>query len=185
MSQQYLKFLGLTTDTEIYKFIENIKEIVEDKELLEKIYKKKNIKENIEEIKKEICIVLEIENKNKKMIEFLYKKKKNIIELTNIISLFKNIIMSDYINRHIMYFLLTDMDVLLNKIIIKIGYSYNLQTRINSLENEHNCNFLILDVKEINAEQEEQYFHSFLQKNHKNLCYIQSNLLKENFFRSL
>ena len=87
------------------------------------------------------------------------------------IDICKKIEWSIYSKKHLMYCFITTLpDPLnLNRILCKIGYTYDIVTRFKSLKIEYGCNFYLLCVKTVNAEQDEKDFHTQLKLKYKHL----------------
>jgi hypothetical protein len=69
-----------------------------------------------------------------------------------------------YIKKHLMYFFVTTINdpQSKNRIICKIGYTYDLIERIKSLQNEYKSKFYLLNLKIIDSMQDEKKFHTYL-----------------------
>jgi hypothetical protein len=100
--------------------------------------------------------------------EFEYTQTFDNIELVNFI---KNEIIkcqkeswNKYMKKHLIYFFVTTLDDPENKnrIICKIGYTYDLITRIKSLQNEYKSKFYLLNIKIIDSEQDEKNYHKYI-----------------------
>lgn len=95
---------------------------------------------------------------------------------------------STYLKHHIMYMVVLDLDITkinlsektineLNKqyknweniVLIKIGYTYDIQDRISELKTKFKCNVYILSLKYVNSQGDETFFHNkILKKSYKN-----------------
>lgn len=69
-----------------------------------------------------------------------------------------------YIKRNIMYCFITNLKDPYNhnRILCKIGYTYNLINRIISLKKEYTCKFYLIGLKLIESENDEKEFHKLL-----------------------
>lgn len=74
----------------------------------------------------------------------------------------KNKIWINYVNKHVMYLYIMTLNNPDNRILCKIGYSYNFISRLKQLRSEYNANFYLLGLKLINSEHDEKEFHSYL-----------------------
>ena len=77
-----------------------------------------------------------------------------------------------YLNKHVMYFFIITFEDPLgcNRILCKIGYSFDLITRFKSLEKEYKCKFYLINVKTVQSEKDEKEFHSLLKTQFPELC---------------
>jgi hypothetical protein len=112
---------------------------------------------------------------NKKIVPTDYFKQEYEYTQTydniNLIEFIKNQIDSckksnwnKYVKKHVMYFFVITLDDPDNKnrILCKIGYSYDLIERFKSLRYEYKCKFYLLGVKLVRYEQDEKDFHPLL-----------------------
>lgn len=153
-----------------YKFIIN-------NDLLNKEKQKVNIKE-----KQKVSIHNKSNNVNvKEIIENLNKKdtndiptwdNKKFVDIINKqIEFGKNIIITNYLQRNVMYlYLLCEKGEKNNKkILIKVGYSCDIISRAKSIEKEFNCDIYLLNIKTIENENGERRFHEMLKQTKKHL----------------
>jgi prophage antirepressor-like protein len=98
---------------------------------------------------------------NEEMIDFIKKR----------IEALKNIGWNKYVKKNVMYCFVTTLDDQsgMNRILCKIGYTYNLINRIISLENEYKCKFYLIGLKLLGGEDDEKEFHKLLKKKYKEL----------------
>lgn len=95
---------------------------------------------------------------------------------------------STYLKHHIMYMVILDLDITKinlsektinelnnqhknwkNVVLIKIGYTYDIQDRISELKTKFKCNIYILSLKYVNSQGDETFFHNkILKKSYKN-----------------
>jgi len=78
----------------------------------------------------------------------------------------KNIILTLYVNDHLMYAFATTLihNSHENKILLKIGYTADISKRIVDLKKEYGCNFFLLAIRIVKNEQYEHAWHT-LQRN--------------------
>jgi hypothetical protein len=68
---------------------------------------------------------------------------------------------SDYINKHVMYmYIMTELFD--NLVILKIGYTHNIIDRYKSLCNDYKCDFILIGIKNVNAQSDEIMFHNYM-----------------------
>jgi hypothetical protein len=108
-------------------------------------------------------------NNNTKYTEFYFRKLKQ-----------STFIEYDYVNKHVMYFLLTNLSGKNDKYyVIKIGYSNNVFKRITEIEYELGILCYPLYIKEIEAEYNEKFFHNSLVKKYPNYVYEEKGFPKK------
>lgn len=117
--------------------------------------------------------------KNKKLMLNHIVGKKNYEFFKNELKNFKYIL-TNYINKHIMYLMITDVKNKDGYIIIKPGYTYNIIERIDDLLQSHEIHCFPIRLIEINAEKEERIFHSMLKKTFCNSLYKKNEFPKSN-----
>ena len=81
------------------------------------------------------------------------------------------IVLTEYVNKHVMYlFIVTIKDPLeQNRIICKVGYTFDIVDRINSLRTEYKCNFYLIALKFVESEKREKEFHKLMKTQYKSL----------------
>lgn len=81
------------------------------------------------------------------------------------------IIITPYTNNHVMYlFIVTIKDPLgKNRIICKVGYTFDIVERMNSLRSEYKCNFYLIALKFVESEKREKEFHKLMKTQFKTL----------------
>lgn len=100
--------------------------------------------------------------------ECVYNQTFNNIQLTEFIKQrienIKLIGWNKYVKKNIMYCFITTLDDPdnHNRILCKIGYTYNLINRIISLKKEYKCKFYLIGLKLIDSENDEKEFHKLL-----------------------
>ena len=109
--------------------------------------------------------------KNKDEIYLFIKGKKYYNDFYKELFNF-NYVITYYINKYIMYFLITNIDHKKKYIIIKIGYTYNIMDRINELYKSHGILCYPIRLIEVNSQKEEKEFHNKY-KNYKNSLYTE------------
>ena len=117
--------------------------------------------------------------KNKKLMLNHVVGKKNCEFFKNELKNFKYIL-TNYINKHIMYLMITDVKNKDEYIIIKPGYTYNIIERIDDLLQSHEIHCFPIRLIEINAEKEEKIFHNILKKTFCNSIYTKNEFSKSN-----
>jgi hypothetical protein len=98
--------------------------------------------------------VYQIMNKNKNYFEFFNKKMKE-----------SQYNLMEYIDKHVMYLLLTDIEIEgVNQyyFIIKIGYSNNIANRLKELKTKFGITCYPICIKEIPAISTEKKFHAYM-----------------------
>ncbi len=105
----------------------------------------------------------------------------------NIYNFYENFVISKYINKHLMYMFVLDVDLTklkikkkildifekryghLRLILLKIGYTYHLLDRIIALKKKFKCNIYLIELKQVNSEHDETEFHKMLKENYPEL----------------
>ena len=68
---------------------------------------------------------------------------------------------SEFINKHVMYmYIMTKLHD--NLVIFKIGYTANIIDRYKSLCNHFKCDFILIGIKNVNAQSDEIIFHNYM-----------------------
>ena len=68
---------------------------------------------------------------------------------------------SEFINKHVMYmYIMTELHD--NLVIFKIGYTANIIDRYKSLCNHFKCDFILIGIKNVNAQSDEIMFHNYM-----------------------
>jgi hypothetical protein len=140
------------------------------------------------------------ESLNKSRLSKLYNYDSSLIKIndicnnhltnylsTQIYNFYNNFVISTYINRHLMYMFILDIDLTklklkkqildifekrfghLRIILIKIGYTYHLLDRIQALKKKFKCNVYLIGLKQVNSEHDETIFHKILKENYPEL----------------
>ena len=100
----------------------------------------------------------------------------NLFYLEMIKTLVKNgslITIQLYAEQHVLYcFILGMCDPEgMNRIFVKIGYTFDIINRIKQLRTEYNCEVYLIGIKYVNSEQVEKKFHSGIKTTTKDLAY--------------
>ena len=106
---------------------------------------------------------------DRKNYEFFYRELRN----------FRNIL-TDFVDKHTMYAMLTNVINKDNYIIIKFGYTYNIIQRIKEIYSSHKTFCFPIRLIEINAEKEEKYFHKILKGMFEKSQYKENEFNKSN-----
>ena len=113
-----------------------------------------------------INVYNEMLNGNKKYLEFFYIKMKKA-----------HYIDFDFINKHVMYFLLTNIVIEgknKNYFVIKMGYSSDVFERIKSIESKFGISCYPLYIKEIRTQHDETILHKYILDNYSLYNYIEN-----------
>lgn len=120
----------------------------------------------------------------------------NMMYIKDLVKKGELIHLSSYINDHVLYFFITNIESEKDHVICKIGYTSNISKRIHTLENEYvGTQFHLIGLKKIRNVSDEENFHSTLKhrysqliynnitinKSHKNELYIFDKCLWEEF----
>ena len=96
--------------------------------------------------------------------------------VTVIISKYKSysaqIVYSKYLNKHVMYFYIMDLNTDEKLFLCKIGYSYSIDSRERKLCDDFSCNLFPVGFLEINSESDEKRFHDLIVRKYPNLPYV-------------
>lgn len=117
-----------------------------------------------------INVYNEMLNGNKKYLEFFYLKMKQAYYID-----------FDFINKHVMYFLLTNILIEgknKNYFVIKMGYSSDVFERIKSIESKFGISCYPLHIKEIRTQHDESIFHKYILDNYPLYNYIENKFPK-------
>jgi hypothetical protein len=94
----------------------------------------------------------------------IFKKSLNkdyMDKVLDILNKYKINNFSDFINKHIMYmYIMTELHD--NLVIFKIGYTSNIIDRYKSLCNDYKCDFILIGIKNVNAQSDEIMFHNYM-----------------------
>jgi len=81
------------------------------------------------------------------------------------------LVISKFINKHVIYLILLDYKTSTKQILCKIGYTKNFNERDSSLCTEYKCNNKLVCIREVNDVTDEQNLHDTIQKNYPNLVF--------------
>jgi len=141
--------------------------------------KKKSKKDSYEKIEEEDD---EDDNnipENNIKYEQTWTNKKYVDIVNDHIALGKKIIINNFINKPVMYFIITKLPdpLKLNRIICKIGFTSDINTRITKYK-ELKCDFYLIALKCVDNIQTEKKFHNMI-KQMKEHLYIDNIVIKE------
>jgi hypothetical protein len=114
-------------------------------------------------------------NETKELNYYNINYMRRVIEIYNE---YRINVYSNYLNKHIMYMFIMDRIFENNKMIVKIGYTYNLPNRNKSLCSDFDCELYLIGLKEINAEEDEIKFHNLMKQMKKGYLYPYSKQKK-------
>ena len=132
---------------------------------------------NSEPILKDLFTVKEV------IYEFSYDNSDAMAYIKNLIDNGQKIPLTKFMNKHVLYMIITELKDPLDKhrIIIKFGYSENIHNRLETLEAEYKCKMHLIGCKVISGESYEKKFHANLVKRHPELhCPIMIDGTKKN-----
>lgn len=113
-----------------------------------------------------INVYNEMLNGNKKYVEFFYIKMKQVYYID-----------FDYMNKHVMYFILTNVRIEgknKNYFVIKMGYSSDVFKRIKDIESKFGISCYPLYIKEIRTIHDEAILHKYMSDNYPLHNYIEN-----------
>ena len=118
-----------------------------------------------------INVYTEMLNGNKKYLDFFYIKMKQACYID-----------FDFVNKHVMYFLLTNIIIEgknKNYFVIKMGYSSDVFERIKSIEYKFGISCYPLYIKEIRTQHDETVSHKYILDNYSLYSYIENKFPKK------
>ena len=129
-------------------------------------------KKNIPVIKKYDMNDSDLEEWYDEVRDNLHKKYDGSIE-TQIQYAYKNINISRFINKNVLYMVALSMKDPENKErqFIKIGYSSDIVTRLGTLKDEYGCEIYLLKLEYISSERDEKALHDMIKKSCPGLKY--------------
>ena len=110
-----------------------------------------------------------LDNASIKYIPYNYDNEKDKEYVDILIANHKNIPWSKYDYKHVLYAFILPLRTIHGDIIIKFGYTENIQDRIKSLMSEYKCPVYIVKIKIIKGERDEKRFHKILKSRYPEL----------------
>lgn len=104
--------------------------------------------------------------------DYSYLNTKLTLFLMKLVNHYRSqLVISKFINKHVMYLILLDYKTPTKQMLCKIGYTKNFNDRDSSLCAEYKCNNKVVCLREINDVSDEQNLHNTIQKNYPNLVF--------------
>jgi hypothetical protein len=105
--------------------------------------------------------------------EYSYENRDYVVTILKLYKEYSsNICFSYYLNKHISYMYIMDVETPNRCILCKIGYTYSLDTREKSICSDFGCNLYPVGFIEVNSEADEKRLHRLILDKYPHLPYV-------------